>query len=161
MKTRNTWQHIFKVVQDGIVRTKLIGRCYRSNATHEATLDKQQKLEKAPRAPTASRRKKFLEKLEQHNHWVTAWSVRWLNGELLFRAFVPNAIHYDSFIRNKFMKEDSSMDIEEIRFPSPGIKIQFLWLENGILFGHKLMYGFLCVRTFRKPKKRRCRTSKY
>lgn len=46
------------------------------------------------------------------------------------------------------------MDIEEIRFPSHGIKIQRLWLENGILLGHKLMYGFLRVRTFRKPKKR-------
>lgn len=45
------------------------------------------------------------------------------------------------------------MDIEEIRFSSPGIKIQCLWLENGILFGHKLMYGFLRARTFRKPKK--------
>lgn len=60
----------------------------------------------------------------------------------MWRFFLRYAIHYNGFICNKYMKEDSCMDIEEIRSSSfRALKLIFMARKTYFL-GHKFVWLF-------------------
>lgn len=60
----------------------------------------------------------------------------------MWRFFLRYAIHYNGFICNKYMKEDSCMDIEEIRSSSfRALKLIFMARKTYFL-GHKFIWLF-------------------